>query len=324
MKLQRNIFKWTGITFLFAMFMSFTFLLPSAFAQEGDSTPTPSETPPLPEGTPAPLEIPAVEGESGIQSFMSLPASAELGGDWAAQVNISDTTEESYKPKIAADGDGNLHIVWREMVSGKQEIFYTWMDVDKTIQSLPVNVSNSPSFNSDSPQIVVDSSGAAHIVWQEEDNDHGDDYETQYSKCSILGDDQTGYTATCSTPAILSNGQACGSFVGDWKSTDPTIGIDGNDNLMVAWMSFEPNPRLYTMYSLWSALGSPPPNRTGCNLSAGSFYYPVVAGDANGDFHLVRMNASLGILAHVLKVCNSDTLEIWNFQSQSYLITKAA
>lgn len=64
---------------------------------------------------------------------------------------------------------------------------------------------------------------------------------------------------------------------------------------MAVWMSFEPNPRLYTMYSLWSAFGSPPSNRTGCNLEAGSYYYPVIAGDSNGDFHLLRMNASTSI-----------------------------
>ncbi|KXK10598.1 MAG: hypothetical protein UZ14_CFX002003206 [Chloroflexi bacterium OLB14] len=45
MKVQRNLFKWMGMAFLFAIFISFTFLLPPAFAQEGEATPTPSETP---------------------------------------------------------------------------------------------------------------------------------------------------------------------------------------------------------------------------------------------------------------------------------------
>ena len=295
MKPQRNTVRLIGMAFLFVTFMSFTFLLPSVFAQEGNSTPTPSETPPLPEVTPEPFEVPELEQEVGVQSLMSLQDVEELGGDWAAQVNISDTEGESFKPKIAADNAGNLHMIWRETINGKQEIYYSWMDADKTTQSFPVNVSNSPSFNSDSPQLVVDSAGVAHIVWQEEDNDHADDYETQYSNCQIMVNEQTGNSATCSIPTTLSNGQACGSFVGDWKATDPSIGIDGNDNLMVAWMSFEPNPRLYTMFSLWSASGSPPSNRTGCNVATGSYYYPVVAGDSNGDFHLLRMNASATI-----------------------------
>jgi|CXWL01.1.fsa_nt_gi hypothetical protein len=184
MKLQRSTFKWTGMIFILAVFISFMFLLPSVFAQGGDpSTPTPFETPPLPEATPEPLEIPEVEQEYGVQSLMSLPSNAELGGDWAAQVNISDTEGESFKSKIAADGTGNLHIIWRETINGKQEIYYTWIDVDKTIQSLPVNVSNSPSFNSDSPQIMVDSAGIAHIVWQ--DRDGADHYETLYSRCDL-------------------------------------------------------------------------------------------------------------------------------------------
>ncbi|MBL8050391.1 MAG: hypothetical protein JNM46_04140, partial [Anaerolineales bacterium] len=148
MKVQRNLFKWIGIAFLFTTFISFTFLLPPAFAQEENTeteTPTPSQTPLSPEATPEPLEIPEIESESSFQSF-SLQSTTELGGDWAAQVNISDTVGESFKPQIAADGFENLHIVWRETVNENQEIFYTWIDVDKTTQSLPVNVSNSPSF----------------------------------------------------------------------------------------------------------------------------------------------------------------------------------
>jgi len=178
-----------------------------------------------------------------------------------------------------------VHVVWREVVNGsKQDIFY--IRFDGTSWSSPVNVSVSPSFTSDSPQLVADSAGTAHIVWQEEDNDHADDYETLYSKCTAV---------SCAPPAILSDGQVCSSFVGEWKAMYPSIGIDTNDNLMVVWTSFEPNPRNYTMYSLWPASGSPPSNRTGCHVSSGLYYYPMVAGDSNGNFHLVMMNSSSNV-----------------------------
>jgi hypothetical protein len=288
METHRNAYKWTGTIAVLAVFMSFVFLLPSVFAQgEDPSTPTPYGTPPLPEVTPEPLEIPEVEQEYGVQSLMHLPSNAELGGDWAAQVNISDTTQESSKPKIAADNNGNRHIVWRETISGKQEIFYS--RIDGLAQSLPVNVSNSPSFNSDSPQLVVDSAGTAHIVWQETDNDHGDDYETLYSRCGKTGDE-----IVCTSPVTLSDGQACSSGAYDWKAVEPTIGIDADDRLMVVWMSYEPGV-IYPMYSLWLESGQPPSNRTGCHVS-GLYAYPMVAGDSSGDFHLVMMNYSYGIL----------------------------
>lgn len=286
MNLQRNAFKWTGVIFLLAVLMSFTFLLPSVFAQGGAPTP-------IPETTPEPFEVPELELEFGAQSLMSLQSGAELGGDWAAQVNISDTEGESFKPKIDTDNDGNLHMIWRETINGKQEIFYTQMI--GLAQTMPVNVSNSPSFNSDSPQLVVDSTGVAHIVWQEQDNDHGDDYETHYSNCERAGDEETGYTAVCTDPAILSNGQACSIYTGDWKAVDPLIGIDGNDTLMVTWMSYEPNPKIYIMYSRWSALGSPPSNRTGCHVTSGLYYYPSLTGDTNGNFHLVMMTSSYSV-----------------------------
>ncbi|MBI5822803.1 MAG: hypothetical protein HZB18_02160 [Chloroflexi bacterium] len=83
MNAQRNLFKWMGMAFLFATFISLTFLLPPAFAQGENpelETPTPSETPSIPGATPEPLEIPEIEEETGLQSFMSLQAGAELGG----------------------------------------------------------------------------------------------------------------------------------------------------------------------------------------------------------------------------------------------------
>lgn len=275
MNSQRNAFKWTGMAVLLAVFISFAILLPSVFAQ-GENPPTPTS-----EVTPEPFEVPELEQENGVQSLMSPQSS----GDWSASVNLSNTAGESVKPKIAADNVGNLHMIWRETVSGgKQEIFYSW--TDGVTQSVPVNVSNSPSLNSDSSQLVVDSTGTARIVWQEEDTTHADDYEIHYSSCNETG---------CTSPTILSNGQACSAYAGDWKGIDPQIGIDANDNLMVVWMSYEPNPKIYIMYSRWSASGSPPSNRTGCHVSSGFYYYPSLTGDAVGNFHLVMMNSNYNV-----------------------------
>jgi len=176
MILQLNIIKRMGAIIIIAMFVAFMILLPSVFAQ-GDnlSTPTPYGTPPFPEATLEPLATPEIPWENRIQSPNQMQSGAPLGGDWAAQVNISDSTEESVTPKIAADNNEILHFVWRETISGgKQEIFYSW--IEGLTQSIPINVSTSPSFNSDSPQIIVDSTGTAHIVWQEEGNNHADDF----------------------------------------------------------------------------------------------------------------------------------------------------
>lgn len=285
MKSQYNTFE-KRTTIILVMFISFAFLLPSVFAQgQGLSTPTPYGTPPFPEAAPGSLLTPEIPQEKGIQSLGQAQSGTELGGDWAAQVNISDTTEESVSPKIASDNNGILHFVWRETINaGSQEIFYS--RIDGLTQSMPVNVSNSSPFNSFSPQVVVDSVGTAHIVWQEEDNDHADDYEVLYSRC-----DETG----CTSPVTLSDGQVCGSYTYDWKGIDPSIGIDASDNLMVVWLSYEPG-RVYVMYSLWPAAGQPPTNRTGCHINSGAYLSPSIAGDSNGYFHLVLMSYSYEIL----------------------------
>ncbi|GEM_PF-4382815 len=90
MKSQRDVFKWTGLIFLFVAVMSFMFFLPSAFAQEGNpTTPTPVE----PLATPEPFLIPGFEQENGVQSqgLVSPQTSAVLGGNWSAYANISES-----------------------------------------------------------------------------------------------------------------------------------------------------------------------------------------------------------------------------------------
>lgn len=85
---------------------------------------------------------------------------------------------------MAIDTNGVKHFVWsQQTATGTTDIFYSRVfPVDPSsengelTQSIPVNVSNSSSFSSSVPQIVVDSVGRAHIVWQEENNDHVDDY----------------------------------------------------------------------------------------------------------------------------------------------------
>ncbi len=286
METRRTGFKRTVVIFVFAVFILFLFMIPPVFAQgENPSTPTPYGTmPPFPDTTPEPFFMPEIPQESPIQSLNQMESTAPLGGDWAAQVNISDTADESTNPKIATDNNGILHFVWRETVGGKQEIFYS--RITGLAQSMPVNVSNSPSFNSDSPQIVADSIGTAHIVWQEEDNDHADDFETLYSRCDESG---------CTPPMILSDGNVCSSYSGDWKAVTPTIGINTDNNLIVAWISYEPNPKNYLMYSIWPASSSPPTNRTGCHPYAGLIGLPLVAGDSNGNFHLVMLDYSFNV-----------------------------
>jgi phosphatidylserine/phosphatidylglycerophosphate/cardiolipin synthase-like enzyme len=282
MKSQQAIFRLVALVIILFMLMSLAVVSPSVSAQaENTLTPTPFE----PVLTPEPPPVLEIQEENGFQVLGGMQAQSLLPGEaWSPQTNISNTLEESVKARIATDRNWVQHIVWREVVGGKQDIFYS--RIDRGIQSTPVNVSNSASFHSDFPQLVVDSTGTAHIVWQEEDNDQADDHEIHYSQCNETG---------CTSPFTLSDGLPCGIYPGDWKAITPSIGIDLNDELMVVWMSYEPNPVTHTMYSYWPASGIPPSNRTGCQNSSGLFANPMVAGDSNGDFHLVMMSYDFNI-----------------------------
>lgn len=199
MKLQHATFKRIAITIAVGAFLALAFALPSVSAQgENPVTPTPSG----PLLTPEPLQAPETQQEFAPQPFEIQPTRPPAE-EWSSQADISYTTTQSSNPKIASDINGVEHFVWSENISGgKQEIYYSQIyynlipQNEGVIQSPPVNVSNSSSFSSTSPQIVVDNTGVAHIVWQEEDNDHNDDYEVFYSHCDL----DTPKTMTFATP----------------------------------------------------------------------------------------------------------------------------
>ncbi|HEY4691334.1 MAG TPA: hypothetical protein VIK33_18645, partial [Anaerolineae bacterium] len=202
---------------------------------------------------------------------------------WSAPVNLSNTATDSGQPSIAADAAGLVHVAWAETgANGKRDIYYTlW---DGAGSPAAVNVSNSAPFDSTDPQVVVDSTGAAHLIWQEEDDDHSDDFEALYSKCSGL---------TCTTPIILSSSRNfnCSPYpLGDPKAAWPTIGIDSADNLMAVWVAFEPGNN-YLHYSIWPASGLPPTLYTGCAAQTGGLWSrPRIAGSASNTFHLFWEN----------------------------------
>lgn len=309
MKSQRNIFKGLAIVVLFTAFISFTLVSPSVSAQEGTppaSTETPTEIPTedavyYPTMMPTPIIEPEIIVEAPVPfSAQSLgaPASSSAPG-WSTPQNISTTDSNSTAPSIAVDSYGGTHVAWVEReIGGPGEIYYKYRDV-VTNWLTPINVSNSSAFDSNDPQIIVDNSGIAHIVWTEQDDDYGFDTEVLYSQCTAEG---------CTAPISLSGppNWDCGRFLPnlqDWHSEIPIIGIDQAGRLMVPWRAYEPGENTMP-YSTWLSTGTPPLVRSGCvPAGAGILRRSVggsqIVGGLAGDFRLIfdelRSNGTTGM-----------------------------
>ncbi|MBX3035699.1 MAG: right-handed parallel beta-helix repeat-containing protein [Anaerolineales bacterium] len=280
-------------------------LSPSVSAQEEippTATETPNEIPP--EGTPFPTIMPtsAIEEPSPSLQMQNMEGfNIPLETGWQ-EFNISQTETVSSDPSIATDATGALHIVWSEVQdSGKKDIIYTFWNGKRLFK---INISDSETFDSTKPQIVTDSNGNPHIVWEEQDDDYAGDVEIMYSKCETTGDEEFGFETDCSTPVSLSGppNWDCGVYLPnlqDWYSAEPSISIDQSDRLMVVWEAHEPG-QITQPYSTWLASETPPSTRTGCVPLGGSTVYDryawtrKVAGGAQGDFRVVFMEERIG------------------------------
>lgn len=182
MKSQHATFKRIAITIAVGAFLALAFALPSVSAQgENPVTPTPS-------GqllTPEPLQAPEIQQQAEAQALREAATDFNLAEEWSLQAGISLETKNASEPKLAIDANGVKHFAWsQQTLEGASEIYYSRVFPDPSsengelTQSIPVNVSNSPSLPSSIPQIVVDSDGIAHIVWQ--DKDGTDHYEVFY------------------------------------------------------------------------------------------------------------------------------------------------
>lgn len=311
MKRQHSIFKWISFSVLLLIFLNSVFASPFVYAQ-GEVTPTPTTTEMggflAPTPTPNLPSSPELqELEQPFSSFQSIQSSSSsLESIWPA-FNISDADTISSDSSVAVDADGNVHFLWVEdpISAVRPEIFYAVWNTQNERLSQPINVSSSPSADSSMPQLVVDNTSNAHIVWQEDDT--VGDTDVFYSKCESNANNPV----TCSTPVNLSGppDRQCGGRVNPWpdlNSGNPAIGIDGNGNVMVVWNTYEYFWQITQPYSTWNINNSPPSRSTGCAPFGGGISEPYrlveghrVMGEALGGFQLVFTSRNINYPAGV-------------------------
>ncbi|RME74601.1 MAG: hypothetical protein D6785_15685, partial [Planctomycetota bacterium] len=93
--------------------------------------------------------------------------SSDGGASWTSPVNLSNTSEDSWLPRLAVGGQDKLCLVWQEYENTNSEVYY----LESTDRGLSwkgmTNVSNSAG-NSESPVVAVDKRGYPHVAWADD------------------------------------------------------------------------------------------------------------------------------------------------------------
>lgn len=107
-----------------------------------------------------------IESEYGFQ--YDIYGSLYENGQWKTPERLSNTAQDSIFPRVAADSTGKIHVVWREFLSGNNEVAHRTLDGtwSPSLSSLPENVSQSLP-GSEKPAAATDTSGDLHVVWTE-------------------------------------------------------------------------------------------------------------------------------------------------------------
>ncbi len=200
------------------------------------------------------------------------------------EVVSTESTAGSFRPTIATDGSGNVHIAWYDDTdysgSGADvDIFYKRRNATTAAWTTTEVVSTESTADSYYPTIATDGSGNAHIAWQDYT-----DYGGSGSDADVFYKRWNATTAAWTTTEVVSTESTAGSY-------EPTIATDGSGNAHVAWYDYTDyggsgaDPDIF--YKRWSATTAAwtTTEVVSTESTAGSFR-PTIATDGSGNAHI--------------------------------------
>jgi phosphatidylserine/phosphatidylglycerophosphate/cardiolipin synthase-like enzyme len=209
-----------------------------------------------------------------------------IGVHWSNDLSQPDSSrvDLSSQPSISANSKNSVGIVWTQELDSESDVFYAFNgnDTDYVGWSEAINISNSSSTRSSNPQMVMDSNGQAHIVWEESDSG-SDTNQIFYSRCQ---------EADCLPPVLISTSTELACAPG-LSGDNPSISIDASGGLMVAWSAGSGQ----LLYSTWPAGELPPQDPAGCIGTAenitGESLQTALTGGSEGVFAIAYTSGDL-------------------------------
>jgi hypothetical protein len=199
--------------------------------------------------------------------------STNAGSSWLTSKRLTWTAETSSHPRIGVESSGNLHVIWKEEVTGNEEIYYKKSTDNGETWTTSKRLTWTPG-DSWYPSMAVTSSGDIHVAW---DDDTPGNREIYYKKSTAGGDtwttnkritwtsgaslysgiavDSSGYLHLVWYEDVSGNDEIFHSQSTDggaswspgqrltWNSgtsTFPVVSVDGSDNLHVIWSDNTP------------------------------------------------------------------------------------
>lgn len=222
----------------------------------------------------------------------------------------------AYFSRIAQDGQGRLHVVFTENVMTVDcpicyHLFYRYSDDNGRNWSIRSDVSGLP-IGVAKPQMVIDAQDVIHVVWEA-------------GRGGALGQlsDPTTVMYAASYDRGISWTRPHEFVVADGRAKNITIGVDGNGNLVVAWLALPENTIYYQVSRdqgrSWSQAEPVPGVRGGWAVYNALLDDYTMATDSAGNLHLVVVGRT---------VDEPRTLELvhltWNrgFWSEPEVITR--
>jgi len=193
---------------------------------------------------------------------------------WATDVRVNSDSGVTGQddPAMAADGNGNAAIVWRDSRNGNDDVYAQRLDANgNKLWAADVRVnSDSGATDQYAPAVAVDGSGNIVVVWQDDRNGNDDVYAQRL--------DASGNKLWAADVRVNSDSGTAGQYA-------PAVAVDGSGNAVVVWRdSRDGNANIYARRldgngnKLWGA-----DTRVNADSGTADRSYPAVAVDGSGN-----------------------------------------
>lgn len=178
----------------------------------------------------------ADENGNGIGDLCDVGEGADKFG-FFEPLNLSDSPGLTFRPSIAFDDRDYIHVVWDDNtgIEGALEVYYSAIKVQGLEASDPIKLSNTESNIiglAQRPQIAIAPDGDVHVIWQDTKTNFSDIY---HLSLTFNEESETFEIVPSNDPAEPNPEKNISNT--EESSVEPTIAIDDDGNIFVAWSS---------------------------------------------------------------------------------------